>query len=233
MKKNYLKKTVLLMMALVLVLLAYNVKADVLPDYTSEYGCSQSNVEYTILTDADSSGVFDSYGIKFCDESSERVYTLQAIGDMRRWPPQDVPTRSITSDMAGSDAFMETYFAETGLVQCWFQKFAGNDTVYFFDVPDDFNPDDFGYDSSAYYIQVNPNPAQDMINIHHIVTVKGDINISLYSYDGTFIDNILDAPSGEGEFDVLFDICRYENGSYWIRYVTGGSTYSISLVIQR
>jgi hypothetical protein len=233
MLSNLLKKASLT--TLFLLFLVYAGYAQ-LPNYVSNYDCDHNLVSQTMCMDADSNGVFDTYGLQYCGQDTIATYAIKAIGDIRKWPPIYRPTRSVVFDgtNATSDAFIESFFDANGDIEAWFQKFTGVDTVFFHDLSDTYNPPNFAFDSSDYYIQTYPNPCGGLMNIHYVSQSNGVVSLQFLSYEGTILQNILRSPSGQGEYNLVFDAHNYSDGYYWIRYITANrKTYTISVGIIR
>ena len=233
MLSDLLKKTVL---ASLVMLFMYSASSAQLPNYVNPYDCDNTIVLQTMCIDADSNGVFDTYGLQYCSQDTIQTFAINAIGDIRKWPPIFGPTRSIVFDgmSATSDAFIESFFDANGDIMAWFQKFTGVDTVYFHDLNDTYTPPNFAFDSSDYYIQSYPNPCAGIMNIHYISPANGMIGMQFLSYEGTVLKNILMAPCGQGSYNMVFDAHTYSDGYYWIRYTTANrKVYTISVAIIR
>ncbi|MEM4261043.1 MAG: T9SS type A sorting domain-containing protein [Candidatus Woesearchaeota archaeon] len=227
---SLLKKS--LLMAIAVLLATFTASA--LDDYTASYDCERDNLSNTLLKDTDGDGVYDSYGVAYCgDEENPTILPLRAIGNIRTWPPSGGPTRSIALSGSGQSlSVLETYYSSTGAVIAWFEKNAGNDTVYFHSGGYD-DLINFDYDESASYIQTYPNPASYILNIRYTVRTAGTIKIHLYDTQGHLQAYILDGQSGTGEYNMVFPVANITNGYYRLNYYTGGNWYSITIAINR
>jgi hypothetical protein len=227
---NFSKISLLTAMCL---LFAVYVSSANLPDYISNYNCSQNIVSQTGQIDTDNDSLYDTYTIHLCEESQSRTLPIKSLIDISKWPPLGVPNRSIAAELVNDSLlFLETYFDFNGSILGWFQKFQNNDTVYFHG-GDSYNPTDFAYDSSAFYIQTYPNPASDIMNIHYVVKASGMISLQFLTYEGQLLSNIFTMPSGQGEYNMVFNLSSYAEGYYKLKYTTGSNNYIISVAIMR
>ena len=130
MSPNFTKNLLITLFVLLMVFAKSN--AQQLVDYYSTYDCNQATAQYTVLHDVDGDGVYETYGIFGCTQTMENQFVVQAIGNIRNWPPGGDPTHTITADFgANGISFLETFFNPDGSILAWFQKSADNDTVYF------------------------------------------------------------------------------------------------------
>jgi hypothetical protein len=202
-------------------------------DYKSEYNCARNIVSQTSQIDADADSVYETYSIKLCGDFERKTLPLKAIGDIHKWPPIDIPTRSIAADFENDSlVFLETFLDFNGNVIGWFQKVGNSDTVYFHGGAS-YSGVNFNFDSSAYYIQSFPNPATDFLNIHYVVKTKSRISIEFLNYEGELLSRILSMPSGVGEYNLVFNVTGYAEGYYKLRFTTGTDVYTISIAIVR
>jgi hypothetical protein len=208
--------------------------AQQLEDYLSNYDCSRNTVSQTLQIDADSNGVFETYGVKLCDQEVVQTFPISAKGNIRRWPPTGGPTHCIAFDYVDSTiSFLQTYYNRSGNIIAWFQKSADNDTVFFHENVDAYRPRSFGYDSTAMNLQAFPNPAQAFLNIHYVVRQEENVDIRLLTYEGELVAQIINTPSGVGDYMTVFDVSSFDEGYYILRYANGSSTYSITIAIIR
>lgn len=228
---THLKKTAIIMPVF---LLALYVSSAQLSDNVANYNCLRYIVSQTKQVDFDQDSVYDTYGIKFCESDTFQTFPINAIGDIRRWPPLGGPTHSIAVERSGeSITFLESYYDASGEIIAWFQKSSDNDTVFFHGKDDTFLPPVFRIDSSGYYIQASPNPADDHINIHYIVKNAGNIRLDFLSYEGTVMATIIKPYSCQGDFIMFFDCHEYDEGYYILRYNDGTNVYRVNVVIIR
>ena len=215
-------------------ILAFYVCSSQLTDNVANYNCMRDVVSQTKQVDSDQDSVYDTYGIKFCNSDNFQTFPINAIGDIRRWPPLGGPTHSIAVEKdQEAVSFLESYYNSDGEVIAWFQKSADNDTVFFHEKDDTFRPPVFKVDSSSYYLRCSPNPAKDHMNIHYVVNNDSDIRIDFLSYEGTVISTILKSYSCKGNFIMFFDCHEYDEGYYILRYNDGSNVYTVNVVILR
>jgi hypothetical protein len=142
---------------------------------------------------------------------------------------------SIVFDWSGSSpVFQETWYDNTGKVTAYFIKGINDDTVHFYAASEQVTLTDFALDSSWYYLQVSPNPANVVINIHYIVNNTNGIELDLYTSMGQYVATIIkQTRSHKGDFIASFDVSSYNAGNYIIKYTIGNNIYSVNLVISR
>lgn len=236
MKQDLLKKSLL---SAVFLLLALTTSRAGLTDYVNVYPGTLNPVKQTILRDGNNDYVYEKYIIQFKSSSysSDKTYPINAIGNIKKWPPSGGPTRQIVVDNVGGNlSFLETYFNASGEAIAWFRKEPTCDTVKFYWPGSDstYETGNFSVDESANYIQSYPNPANDIINIHYVVKSEGNIKIDFLNSQGTVLKNVVgEYYSGLGDFFALFNVSGYTNGTYRLVYYTGSTYYSISVVISR
>jgi hypothetical protein len=205
-----------------------------LQNHSAYYDCGTHAVSQTLQIDSDSDNVFDTYGIKLCDQDSIQTFPIMAIGNITKWPPMGVPTHSLAFNNNGQSAsFLETYYDLSGNVVAWFEKPDDNDTVFFHDKSDSYTPPNFSVDSSKFYIQSCPNPANAILNIHYVVKQARNIQIQLLTYEGNLISNILNNYSPQGQFNMPYDVHTLDEGYYILRFANGPNVYSITIAIIR
>jgi hypothetical protein len=223
----------MLFTGLFLILAFFSVSFAQLSDYVAPYDCLKNTISQTMQIDADSNDEYDTYGFIYCGSEEVITFTLSAIGDISRWPPDGFPTRSIIfNDDGGNVSILETYFDDSGEILAWFQKSADNDTVFFHEGADDYDPVSFSYDSSASYIQAFPNPADQELKIHYVVASSNDnIEIQLLNYEGTYITSIVQAPHGEGEYMMVFPVSQLTSGYYRLRFISGSNNYFVNVAV--
>ena len=214
-------------------LLAFYVSSAKKPDHSADYDCLKNSISKTSQFDNDSNGVYDTYGISICDADTIQPLPLKALGKMDKWPPNGGPTHSIVFENNGtSPALLETFYNSDGTIYAWFQKSGDNDTVFYHE-NDTYTPPNFCFDSSAYYIQMTPNPAKDFLNIHYVVKQAGTLQIQLLSYEGNLIATLVNTFAGQGDYRMFYDSHNLDDGYYLIRYSIGMKSYTITIAIVR
>lgn len=226
MKKIKLFKLVLY---LFIILLYCNVLfAQRLIPYKSNYNCN-NGLTSTELKDLDSNGVYDTYSITTCNNTTVSTinYAICGIGDIRKWPPTGIPTRSVTANFSSNLTFRETFYNSTGEVISWFQKYENIDTVFYYEPTNQyFHPLNFDIDrkEESDNVTIKPNPAKDYVQIHYTVNNLGRVIIKLYSKEGIVLNQILNTIKSEGEYDVELNIQNLNDGYYYIQITNGTST---------
>jgi len=205
------------------------------PALVATYDCMKNSVIQTMQQDLDSNNVFETYTIQPCDGTASLSYPLVGSDNLKDWPPIGVPIPSIVYDGSGSSpSFQETWYDNTGTVLAYFIKGVNDDTVHFYAAGEQATLTDFTLDSSWYYIQVTPNPACCVINIHYVVNNTNNIELDLYTSMGQYVTTIIQqARSHKGDFIASFDVSSYNVGNYIIKYTIGNNIYSVNLVISR
>jgi hypothetical protein len=191
-------------------------------------------VYQTKQVDIDQDSVYETFGIRFCNVDTFQTFPINAIVDIRRWPPLGGPTHSIAVERdQDAISFLETYYNADGEVIAWFQKSSDNDTVFFHGIENTFNPPVFTVDSSSYYIRSAPNPVREHMNIQYKVNEDSDIRLDFLSYEGVVLKTILNSYSCRGNFVLLFNCNEYDEGYYILRYTIGSHVYRVNVVILR
>jgi hypothetical protein len=80
-------------------------------------------------------------------------------------------------------------------------------------------------------ISVQPNPAQDKLNLKFIIPENGNYSYSIYDYQGNFIESINFAAMSR-VFNYELDLSKYVEGVYFIKNKNAGSaSVSASFVV--
>ena len=83
--------------------------AELKSDIEANYDCAVTEIEYTIVKDTDRDGVYDTYVVKWCNNTID-TYPICALGDIRRWPPTGIPTRDIIQTDFDQRILVEEYY---------------------------------------------------------------------------------------------------------------------------
>ncbi|MFC2131033.1 hypothetical protein ACFLSQ_06325 [Bacteroidota bacterium] len=193
------------------------------PDVEAVYDCRNVEIDFTIVKDTDNDGVYDTYVVRWCNETID-TYPICAIGDIRRWPPTGIPTRDIVQTNQEQKIFIELY---NGIgvqnLLCWFIKPEGIDTVYYYDnrFEMQFMTDVDEYSSPNISFKTTPNPANNYIELAYSIEKNGWVTISLYNEIGIIVDIIDESYKYSGDYNMIYRLDKVPSGKYFLTVKLG------------
>jgi hypothetical protein len=128
--------------------------------------------------------------------------------------------------------YFDMYSDEEGAHLAWAATFNGEQDVYYSVItPSYVGMAEQGRGSSVSYLQNIPNPFRDNTSIRYNLLDEGFVSLKVYSTSGYEVTTLVNASQEAGMHQVEFSAKGLDNGVYFYRLQTGGSSLTKRLII--